>query len=85
MVFLQFGKYDVSQFTQGFGREKDENRSDICLSSFAFSFESGSLGYSILVIKMVVRFQASRRNSGINNALEMTQELITRFLKIIIE
>ena len=28
---------------QGFGREKDENRADLCLRSIVFSFESGRL------------------------------------------
>ena len=30
-------------FNQGFGREKDKIRADICLRSIAFSFESGCL------------------------------------------
>ena len=30
-------------FDQGFGREKDRNRADLCLHSTLFCFESGSL------------------------------------------
>ena len=30
-------------FNQGFGREKNENRTDLCLRSSVFSFESGCL------------------------------------------
>ena len=30
-------------YRQGFGREKDENRADLCLRSIVFSFESGRL------------------------------------------
>ena len=49
-------EYFNQQTNQGFGREKDENCLDLCLSCIAFSFESGHLWYSILVIKMAVRF-----------------------------
>ena len=31
------------KFNQGFGREKDENRADLCLCSIVFSFKSGRL------------------------------------------
>ena len=45
-----------TSFTQRFGREKDENRAVLCLLSNVFSFESGRLRCSILVIKISVRF-----------------------------
>ena len=41
---------------QEIGREKDENRAELCLRSIVFSFASSHLWCSILVIKMVVRF-----------------------------
>ena len=48
--------HSLGQFNQGFGREKDENHADLCLRSIVFSFESGRIRCSILVIKMAVRF-----------------------------
>ena len=36
-------KFKTPMLRQGFGREKDEDRADLCLHSFAFSFESGRL------------------------------------------
>ena len=41
---------------QGFEREKDENRADLCLSSIVFPFERGRLWCCVPVIKMAVRF-----------------------------
>ena len=41
---------------QGFGREKDGNPVNLFFRSIVFSFESGRLLCSILVIKMTVRF-----------------------------
>ena len=41
---------------QGFGREKDGNRVNLCFRSIVLSFESGRFLCYILVIKMAVRF-----------------------------
>ena len=53
-------KHKMVDVKQEIGREKDENRAELCLSSVVFSFASSHLWCSILVIKVVVRFYVLR-------------------------
>ena len=75
IIFSHWSWWYWLMWIQGFGREKDENRADLCLCSIAFSFESNRLWCSILVIKVAVRCQVSRRlpegedDSGINGCV----------------
>ena len=75
---LMNAEIENSKVMEGFGREKDENRADLCLRSIVFSFESSRLTCSILVIKMAVRFLVWRSlpegedDSGINGAFLKT-------------
>ena len=44
--------HSFGQFNQGFGREKDENRADLCSRSIVFSVEGSRPWCYILVVKM---------------------------------
>ena len=61
-VFFKELFLKISQ-KQGFGREKDENRADLCLRPVVFSFESGCILCPILVIKMAVKLEVLRNVS----------------------
>ena len=58
-VFFKELFLKISQ-KQGFGRETDENRADLCLRPVVFSFESGCILCSILVVKMAVKLEVLR-------------------------
>ena len=58
-VFFKELFLKISQ-KQEFGREKDENHTDLCLRPVVFSFESGCILSSILVIKMAVKREVLR-------------------------
>ena len=44
--------YSFRQFNQGSGREKDENRADLCSRSIVFSVEGSQPWCYVLVVKM---------------------------------
>ena len=41
ILFVHYISTTNALYFQGFGREKDENRADLCLRSIVFSVESG--------------------------------------------